>query len=57
MNSRLSEIREKSLSEERRPQQPEPNTEIGKRVKEIVRRKTLMGATMVLPKVHRFSEL
>ena len=57
MNSKISEIREKSLSEERRPKPPEPNTEIGKRVKEIVRRKTLMGATMHLPDVRRFSEL
>ena len=57
MNSRISEIREKSLSEERRPPKPEPNTAIGKRVNEIVRQKTLLGATLGLPNVRRFSEL
>ena len=54
MNSRLSEIREKSLSEERR-KPPEPNTAIGKRVANIIKQKTLMGQTMGLPDVRRLT--
>ena len=54
INSRLSEVREKSLSEERR-KPVEPNTAIGKRVASIVKQRTMMGQTLALPDVRRFS--
>ena len=56
MNSRLSEVREKSLSEERR-KPVEPNTAIGKRVASLVKQRTMMGQTLGLPDVRRFSIL